>query len=114
MLGAVALGCAAGQMDLGRPRQLLRAPYVEQVPGGLLAAFVLLGVAVAVVLRSRLVQGRLGWRGSALAVGAWVGAVASVWGGLYSTAVVTPIPILDWAFHAAPVAFAGLLAPGRG
>lgn len=99
---------------LGPASAAAACPVRRAVPGGLLAAFVLLGVAVAVVLRSRLVQERLGWRGPALAVGASVGAVASVWGGLYSTAVVTPIPILDWAFYAAPVAFAGLLAPGRG
>jgi hypothetical protein len=115
VLGAVALGCVLGLFDLGRARQLLRAPYIEHVPGGLLAAFVMLavvGVAVAAVLYSRLVPRHHGWRGPALAVVVSAGAVASVWGGLYSTAVVNPIPVLDWAFYAVPVALAGLLARG--
>lgn len=113
VFGAVALACAVGQVDLGLPRQLLRAPYVEEVPVGLLAAFVLLavvGVVVAVLLFSRLVPGPHGWGVPALAVLASMGAIASVWGGLYSTAIVNPIPVLDWAFYAAPVALAGLLA----
>jgi len=100
-------------MDLGRPRQLLRAPYIEQVPGGLLAAFVFLAVvavAVAVLLFSRVVPGPHGWGVPALAVLASMGAIASVWGGLYATAISDPIPVFDWAFYAAPVALAGLLA----
>ena len=107
------MGCAVGQMDLGRPRQLLRAPYIEKVPGGLLAAFVLLAVVavvVAVLFYSRVVPGPHGWGVPALAVLASMGAIASVWGGLYSTAIVNPIPVFDWAFYAAPVALAGLLA----
>jgi len=111
-LTAVVVGSAAGQLPLGRARQLLTAPYLDRVPGGLLAAFLTLavaGVVVAVLLFSRLVPGS-GWGIPALGAIASMGALASMYGGLYSSAVNNPIPIFDWVFYALPVALAGLPA----
>lgn len=68
------------------------------------------GVVVAVLLFSRIVPGRQGWGLAALAVIASLGAIASMWGGIYSTAIDNAIPVFDWAFYAVPAALAGLLA----
>lgn len=116
--GAAVLGSVAGAVDWGRPRQLLRAPYVTDVPGGLLAAFVtlaLVGLLVAAALHGRLAPRRtLDGRTSLVALVAVAGATAAAWGGLYATAVENAIPVFDWAFFAVPVALASVVERGSG
>lgn len=110
---AAVAGDAIGRHDWGRPRQLLHAPYVADVPVAMLSVFIALasgGLLIAAALRRRLVpsraRGRRAWLLAAIAVS---GAAAATWGGLYAGAVENAIPILDWAFFAVPIGLAALV-----
>ena len=84
MLAAVAVGATTGGLPLGRPAQLLSAPYVAGVPGGLQAAFcalAVIGVVAAVVLYRRLAAPTPG-RVVGLGLLAAAGAAAASWGGV--------------------------------
>lgn len=114
---AAVVGSAIGGLDWRRPRQVLHAPYVADVPVGLLTTLVglaLTGLLVAAVLQRLLVPARpAGLRALLLAFLAVAGAGAATWAGLYASAIENAIPVFDWAFFAVPVGLATAIADGH-
>lgn len=97
--------------------QRLEFPFVGQIPdrlAGVFAAVALGDVLVSAIVGTLLVPAVVSsGRGSLMLGITLLGASASVWDGLYLTAVRDPIPVLEWLFYALPVVMITLAAPKR-